>query len=51
MDNKSYKNQLKVASSSYPPRSSNSKQKAGKPHKQRTFRLFMWGVIPFCSLN
>ena len=24
-----------------------SKQKAGKPHKQRTFRLLMWGVIPF----
>ena len=27
--------------------SSNSKQEAGKPHKQRTFRLLMWGVIPF----
>ena len=27
--------------------SSNSKQKAGKPYKQRTFRLLRWGVIPF----
>ena len=27
--------------------SSNNKQEAGKPHKQRTFRLLMWGVIPF----
>ncbi len=27
--------------------SSNSKQKVGKPHKQRTFRLFRWDVIPF----
>lgn len=27
--------------------SSNSKQRAGKPHKQRTFRLLIWGVIPF----
>ena len=27
--------------------SSNSKQEAGKPHKQRTFRLLGWGVIPF----
>ncbi len=23
------------------------KQRAGKLHKQRTFRLLMWGVIPF----
>jgi len=44
MDNKSIKNHKNIASSSYPPRSSNSKQKAGKPHKQRTFRLFRWGV-------
>ena len=25
----------------------NSKQRAGKPHKQRTFRLLVCGVIPF----
>jgi len=25
----------------------NSKHKAGKPHKQRIFRLLMWGVISF----
>lgn len=25
----------------------NSKQGAGKPHKQRTFRLLVCGVIPF----
>lgn len=24
-----------------------SKQRAGKPHKQRTFRLLVYGVIPF----
>ena len=24
-----------------------SKQRAGKPHKQRTFRLLVCGVIPF----
>lgn len=22
-------------------------QKAGRSHKQRTFRLLIWGVIPF----
>ena len=47
MGNKSIKNQGKATSSICLPRSSNSKQKAGKPHKQRTFWLLMWGVIPF----
>lgn len=33
MDNKCLKNERKTASSSYLPRSSNSKQRAGKPYK------------------
>ena len=28
-------------------KSSNDKQKSGKPHKQRTFRILMWSVITF----
>ena len=31
----------------FPIESSNSKQGAGRPHKQRTFRLLVCGVIPF----
>ncbi len=38
---------MKVLKNAITKSSSSSKQKAGKPHKQRTFRLFRWGVIPF----
>ena len=42
MDNKPIKNHRKTVNSNYPPRSSSSKQRAGKPHNQRISRLFTW---------
>ena len=40
MDNKCLKNEEKTVSSSYPPRSSNSRYKSGKPYKQGVPGLF-----------
>ena len=41
------KKQRKTGLTTNRKKSSNSKQKAGNPHKQWTFRLLMRGVIPF----
>ena len=50
MDNKCLKNEEKTFSSSYLPRSSNSKRRAGKPHKhdQKTGLLDQLIFDAFC---